>query len=170
VDDLDRPEWNPVYYHRADERGLGFDRTAGGSDALSQYAPEIQAAWGSVETVPESLLLWFHHVPWDHRMASGRTLWDELVHAYSRGVSAVSGMRETWDGLAEFVDPERHAQVAAFLRIQENEAQWWRDASLAYFQTFSQRPIPEGYAPPAHDLDYYKAIDNRYAPGGTRPQ
>ncbi len=83
--------------------------------------------------VPESLLLWFHHVPWDHRMRSGRTLWDELVGRYSRGVRQVRSMQDTWAGLRDRIDPQRHRHVTAFLQIQHDEAQWWRDASVAYF-------------------------------------
>ena len=74
-------------------------------------------------------------------------------------------MAQTWQGLAPFVDAERHAQVAAFLRIQEKEAKWWRDASIAYFQTFSKRPLPPGFAAPEHSLDYYKSLEFPYAPG-----
>ena len=160
-----RADWTSVYYHRADATGIGFDRSATGSNAVAQYAPPVAAQFGDLATVPEEFLLWFHHVPWDHTMASGRTLWDELVLRYGRGVDYVSGMRTTWDGLAGHVDPERHAQVAAFLAIQEKEAQWWRDASIAYFQTFSKRPLPAGAAPPAHDLEYYEALQFPFAPG-----
>jgi len=74
-------------------------------------------------------------------------------------------MRGTWKGLAPYVDAERHAQVAAFLGIQEKEAKWWRDASIAYFQTFSQRPLPAGYAPPEKTLEYYKSLEFPFAPG-----
>jgi len=169
VDDLSRPEWNPAYYHRADAAGIGFDRTAAGSDALGQYTPQVQEAWGSVDVIPENLLLWFHHVSWDREMASGRTLWDELVHAYTRGVTSVGEMRATWAGVEDYVDPERFSQVSAFLRIQENEANWWRNASIAYFQSISNHPIPEGYDAPPHSLEYYELIDHRYAPGETRP-
>ncbi|UNK59022.1 alpha-glucuronidase [Pseudoxanthomonas daejeonensis] len=160
-----RADWTSVYYHRADAKGIGFDRSATGSNAVAQYAPPLAAQFGDLSTVPEEFLLWFHHVPWDHRMASGRTLWDELVLRYGRGVDYVTGMRRTWDGLAGKIDPERHAQVAAFLAIQEQEAQWWRDASIAYFQTFSKRPLPAGAAPPAHDLEYYQALQFPFAPG-----
>ncbi|MEQ4576512.1 MAG: alpha-glucuronidase family glycosyl hydrolase, partial [Gammaproteobacteria bacterium] len=160
-----RADWTSVYYHRADRDGIGFDRSASGSNAVAQYAPPVAARFGDVATVPENLLLWFHHVPWDHRMASGRTLWDELVARYDRGVDYVAAMRRTWDGLAGRIDPERHAQVAAFLAIQEKEARWWRDASIAYFQTFSQRPLPAGAAPPAHPLDYYESLQFPFAPG-----
>ncbi|GHH57760.1 alpha-glucuronidase family glycosyl hydrolase [[Pseudomonas] boreopolis] len=160
-----RADWTSVYYHRAGRDGIGFDRSASGSNAVAQYAPPVAARFGDVATVPENLLLWFHHVPWDHRMASGRTLWDELVARYDRGVDYVAAMRRTWDGLAGRIDPERHAQVAAFLAIQEKEARWWRDASIAYFQTFSQRPLPAGAAPPAHPLDYYESLQFPFAPG-----
>ncbi|MET0496692.1 MAG: alpha-glucuronidase family glycosyl hydrolase [Steroidobacteraceae bacterium] len=160
-----RADWTSVYYHRADARGIGFDRSASGSNAVGQYAPQVAAEFGKLDRVPEKFLLWFHHVPWDHRMPSGRILWDELVDRYSRGVANVTAMRNTWTDMAPYVDAERHAQVAAFLAIQEKEARWWRDASIAYFQTFSKRPLPAGYAPPEHTLEYYKALSFPYAPG-----
>jgi alpha-glucuronidase len=104
-------------------------------------------------------------------MASGRTLWDELVVHYTRGVEAVSNMRKTWASLAPYVDAERHEEVGAFLAIQEKEAKWWRDASIAYFETFSKRPLPAGYAQPEHDLAYYESLCFPYAPGGApRPK
>ena len=160
-----RADWTSVYYHRADARGIGFDRSASGSNAVAQYAPAVAARFGDIATVPEPFLLWFHHVPWDHRMASGRILWDELVHRYGRGVDYVASMRRTWAGLAGRIDAERHAEVAAFLAIQEQEAQWWRDASIAYFQTFSQRPLAKGEAPPPHPLAYYQSLQFPFAPG-----
>lgn len=165
VDDLDRPEWNPVYYHRADKGGIGFDRTEAGSNALAQYASEAAAAFATPETTPEDYLLWFHRLPWDFQMKSGRTLWEELVRRYTRGMEKVAAMRSAWAGLKGLIDEERHAQVAAFLAIQEKEAKWWRDACLAYFQTVSGLPFPEGYDPPARSLDYYKSLSFPYAPG-----
>ncbi|HEU0100381.1 MAG TPA: alpha-glucuronidase family glycosyl hydrolase [Allosphingosinicella sp.] len=163
VSDLARPDWNPTYYHRADSGGIGFDRTASGSDAIGQYAPE---AARRLER-SEEYLLWFHHLPWDHRLGTGRSLWAELVSRYDSGVAKVEAMRRTWLRLAPFVDPERHAQVAAFLAIQEKEARWWRDASIAYFSAVSRRPLPPGVAPPAHPLDWYKAIRLRHVPGSA---
>jgi alpha-glucuronidase len=165
IDDMERSDWNPVYYHRADAAGLGFDRTQAGSGAVTRYAPEVARVFGDLERVPEKYLLWFHHVPWDRRLASGRTLWDELVVRYSRGVDGVAAMQREWDSLAPYVDAERHSQVAAFLRIQAQEARWWRDACIAYFQTFAQRPLPEGYAPPEHPLEYYRQLSFPNAPG-----
>lgn len=165
VDDLERADWNPTYYHRADRDGIGFDRTASGSDQVAQYASAVAARYASLGTVPEELLLWFHRVPWDHRMRSGRTFWDELVLRYDRGVVRVREMRRAWDALEPLVDARRFAEVAAFLRIQEDEAQWWRDASVAYFQSVSARPLPAGAAPPPRPLEHYRAIDHRYAPG-----
>jgi len=165
IADLARPEWNPTYYSRADTGGIGFDRTATGSDALSQYAPDVAKRWGSLATVPDRLLLWFHHVPWDYRMKSGRTLWDELVTRYDAGVAYVAGMQARWAGLKGRIDAQRWAEVRDFLAIQRDEAQWWRDASIAYFQSLSKRPLPAGHAAPPHDLDWYKAIRTPYAPG-----
>ncbi|MET0549177.1 MAG: alpha-glucuronidase family glycosyl hydrolase [Xanthomonas sp.] len=168
VDGGPRADWTAVYYHRADRDGIGFDRTVRGSNAVSQYAPEVAAVYGDLARVPEPLLLWFHHVPWDHRMASGRPLWDELVGRYALGVRQVQAMQATWDGLRGKVDAERHAQVAAFLRIQLREAQWWRDASVAYFQSVSGRPLPAGEAAPPHPLAWYQALQFPSAPGDGR--
>jgi alpha-glucuronidase len=98
-------------------------------------------------------------------MASGRTLWDELVHRYDHGVEEVREMRRTWAAQAGRVDAARFEQVSAFLAIQEQEAQWWRDACIAYFQSISKRPLPAGAAPPAHSLEYYKSLKFPYAPG-----
>ena len=89
-----RPDWNPVYYHRADASGIGFDRTPAGSDAVRRYFPPVRDRFASFETCPEEFLLWFHHVPWDHRMRSGRTLWDELALHYQHGVDRGARMAE----------------------------------------------------------------------------
>ena len=165
IADLARPEWNPVYYHKADASGIGFDRTKTGSDAISQYAGPVARRLANPKTTPERDLLWFHHVGWDYRLASGETLWNGLVHRYDRGVAYVAEMRATWDGLRPLVDAERFAQTQAFLIIQQREAIWWRDASIAYFQSIAQRPLPPGAAAPAHDLNWYKAQSFPYAPG-----
>ena len=158
-------DWTSIYYNRADAQGIGFDRTASGSNAVSQYAPEVSAEFGSLERTPETLLLWFHHLPWDYRMASGRSLWDELVRHYSSGVQSVAEMRKVWARLSAYVDPPRYEQVAAFLAIQEQEAKWWRDASIAYFQSLSHRPLPEGFAAPEHPLQYYETLCFPVVPG-----
>ena len=163
-----RADWTSVYFHRATKEGIGFDRTTSGSDAVSQYAPPVAETFDDPARVPEDFLLWFHHRRWTDRVSSGRTLWDELVHRYSRGVGEVQEMRATWDELADYVDPERHHQVARFLAIQQKEAQWWRDASIAYFQTFSGLPLPEGEPAPPHSLDYYKSLEFPNAPGDGR--
>ena len=165
VSDLARPEWNPAYYHRADAAGIGFERGPRGSNAVAQYAPQVAAIFADPKKTPENLLLWFHHVSWDRRMSSGRTLWDELVRHYDHGVEVVSQMRRTWAAQQGRVDAARFTQVAAFLAIQQQEAQWWRDACVAYFQSISKRPLPAGSAPPAHALEYYQSLKFPYAPG-----
>jgi alpha-glucuronidase len=153
-----RPDWTPAYYHRADSIGLGFDRTARGSDGVGQYAAPVRARYADRRTVPDSVLLWFHHVGWGDRLASGRTLWDELAYRYNAGVDTVRAMQRAWDTLRPSIDDERFRAVQADLAIQEREARWWRDAALQYFQTFSGRPIPAQYERPAHSLEYYEAV------------
>jgi alpha-glucuronidase len=164
VDD-GRPDWTSVYYHQADSLGIGFDRTSTGSDALSQYAPGVRDKWGDLKTCPDKYLLWFHHLPWNYPMRSGRNLWDELCHQYDSGVREVGGMREQWASLKGLIDPERFRQVSMLLKIQEKEAIWWRNSCLLYFQTFSRMDFPEDMDPPTGDLEYYKSLRFPYAPG-----
>jgi len=161
----ERADWTSVYYAKAGPDGVGFDRTATGSNAVAQYAPVVARRFSDLKAVDEKDLLWFHHLSWDYRLKSGTSLWDGLVTHYSRGVATVDGMGRTWATLAPYVDAERHAEVADFLAIQRNEAQWWRDASIAYFQTFAKRPLPAGEPAPAHSLDYYESLSFPYAPG-----
>jgi alpha-glucuronidase len=165
VRDLPRADWTSVYYHRADAKGIGFDRTQSGSDAVSQYFPPLNAIYNDPAQTPEKFLLWFHHLPWSHKMTSGRTLWDELVYRYNRGVDGVRAMQKTWASLEGMVDQQRFNDVKAFLAIQEKEAVWWRDACLLYFQSYSGMPIPKNYQQPAHDLQYYQKLSFPSAPG-----
>ncbi|MHB8283120.1 MAG: alpha-glucuronidase family glycosyl hydrolase [Caulobacteraceae bacterium] len=162
-----RADWTSVYFNRADDKGIGFDRTSSGSDAVGQYTPQAAQAFDD-PAQQDRYLLWFHHVPWDYRTTSGKTLWDEMVARYSAGVSKVGEMRHTWAGLGGYVDAERYSEVATFLAIQEKEARWWRDACLAYFQTFSKRPFPPGYAPPEKALADYEAVRFPVVPGTAR--
>jgi alpha-glucuronidase len=128
-----RADWSATYYHRADASGIGYDRTATGSNAVEQYRSPRREAWADAATIPENLLLWFHRLPWDHRMRSGRTLWDELVLHYGHGASEARALEERWGSLAGRVDAERHQAVAAKLHRQAEEAAQWRDRILAYF-------------------------------------
>jgi alpha-glucuronidase len=152
-----RPDWKAPYYHHADAAGLGFDRTATGSNALAQYFPPAAAKFADKSNL--DYLLWFHHVGWGEKLSTGRSLWDELVVRYTGGVDAVKKMRAEWNGLKGRVDPERFALTARYLAIQQAEAQWWRDACLAYFQSFSKMPYPKGYKAPAHPLAYYESLN-----------
>jgi alpha-glucuronidase len=162
-----RADWTPPYYHRADEQGIGYDRSATGSNAVSQYPPALAATFNDPALTPEKYLLWFHHLSWDFPMASGHTLWEELVMHYTHGVDYVRQMSSTWATLAPFVDSERFAETSAYLRIQEKESQWWRDATLAYFDSISKRTFPQGFAVPPRTLQEYEAISIPLAPGHT---
>jgi alpha-glucuronidase len=153
-----RADQSPVYYHRADSLGVGFDRTAAGSNAVAQYFPPVRDRYANRATVPDSLLLWFHRVGWSDTLRSGRALWDELALHYQAGVDTVRAMQRAWETVRAAVDTPRFAQVDSFLTIQEREARWWRDAVLQYFASFSHLPLPAGVEPPAHPLSYYVSL------------
>ena len=138
-DDKRRLDWSATYYHRADAKGVGFDRTRAGSGAVDQYARPNADRWNDPRTTPENLLLWFHHLPWDYRLTSGQTLWQGLVAHYQKGAEQAAAMQTAWAALNGAVDAERHAAVAARLRQQATDAAAWRDKCLAYFAQFSGR-------------------------------
>ena len=147
-----RPDWMPSYYHRADDGGIGFDRSSKGSNATAQYHSPLCEQLDNVDTCPENLLLWFHHVPWNHRMKSGRTLWAELCYAYDRGVQETRNFQKLWAPMEKYIDPERFRDVQHRLKIQARDAVWWKDACLLYFQQFSKQPIPYELERPVHEL------------------
>ncbi len=155
VNTAERPDWNSTYYHKADAGGIGFNRTSTGSNAVAQYFPPVRDMFENVEKTPEEYLLWFHHLPWTYKLKSGNTLWNEIVDRYYFGVSAVQMMRQNWSGLQTHVDAERFKSISTLLERQEQEARWYRDGCVLYFQTFSKMPIPAGYEKPAHALDTY---------------
>lgn len=169
IKDKPRADWTSVYYHRADSNGIGFDRTEKGSNAVSQYHPPVSEIFNSLEKCPEKYLLWFHHVPWDYKMKSGKTLWEELCNHYYAGVDSVRSMRIKWKQLEGKIDNERFEHVRMLMKIQEDEAVWWRNACILYFQTFSKLPIPEGFEKPDKTLEYYQSLEFPYAPG-IRPK
>ena len=142
-----RADWSATYYHRADASGIGFDRTHTGSDAVSQYRSPLREQWADPAAVPETLLLWFHRVPWDRTMRSGRTLWDELVWHYARGADEAHGFEERWTALRGRVDAERHQAVLAKLHRQSLEAAQWRDRIVGYFRTRRESPAASPTAP-----------------------
>ena len=165
VSNLYRPEWNPVYYHKADSLGIGFDRTPTGSNATAQYAPEVASKFNNIKTCPEADLLWFHHVSWDYKLKNGETLWDGLALKYQEGVNQVASMVNTWETMQPYVDAQRFNEVKMLLDIQYNEAQWWRDACLLYFQQYSNMPLPEGVEKPTETLEYFQSLKFPFAPG-----
>lgn len=149
-----RPDWEPRYYHKADSAGIGFDRTVEtGSGNTAQYPDPYSTRYDVAETCPENLLLWFHHLPWDYSMSSGRTLWDEICLHYDSGIKAVQGYIVTWNAVKPFVSKTVWKKVQQRLVIQEADARWWRDACVQYFQTFSGMPVPSDVAAPEIPLD-----------------
>jgi alpha-glucuronidase len=135
-------------YHQADAQGIGYDRGRTGSDAVSEYAPAVGGKYGNLATCPDDLLLWFHHVPWDYKMKSGRTVWDELCFRYNAGVECVKQMQAQWQTLRGKIDPERFVAVQARLNQQLAHATSWRDVCVRYFQSINHKPLPAYLAPP----------------------
>lgn len=178
-----RADWLPKYYHQADAQGIGFDRSPSGSDAVGQYPEPLRSRLADVSTCPEEFLLWFHHVPWNHKMPSGRTLWEELCTAYQRGVDKAASYKQIWASArpylkvnpkivnklpgdetaksdavqsAESSEEALYADVAERLDTQLRDAEWWRDACLQYFARFSRMPLPANVpaaGTPSHSLD-----------------
>ncbi|MEQ9443348.1 MAG: alpha-glucuronidase family glycosyl hydrolase [Cyclobacteriaceae bacterium] len=169
VSQMSRPDWTSVYYHQADSLGIGFDRTESGSDAVAQYFPPVAEMFSDLEKCPEKYLLWFHHLPWDYQTKSGHRLWDDLALHYQMGVDTVREMQTIWNNQEAHIDEERFKHVQAFLDIQVQEAVWWKNACLSYFQSFSQRPLPKGVEPLEKSLEYYQGLSFPYAPG-IRPR
>lgn len=153
-----RPDWLPSYYHQADKEGLGFDRSRSGSDAVSQYPDSLARVFNSLEQCPEEYLLWFHHVNWNQKLRSGRSLWDELCYKYQKGVDEVRAFQRVWKEMKPYVDEERYQAVAERLDIQAHDAVWWKDACLEYFRTFSKQPYPKGVEPPVFTLKELKKV------------
>jgi alpha-glucuronidase len=160
-----RADWTSVYYHKADTIGIGFNRTASGSNALNTYSTGIRKKFDHPDSIPRKYLLWFHHVSWRQPLITGNTLWDELCLEYQRGVDGVRKMQQQWRSVEGKIDAERHARVSELLSIQEKEAVWWRNACLLYFQTFSKMPLPPGVEPPDQTLQYYQQLEFPHAPG-----
>ena len=165
IKDKMRADWTSVYYHKADSNGIGFDRTATGSDALSQYTPEVRAMFEDPQTCPDEYLLWFHHLPWDFQMKDGHKLWDAICHRYYKGVDDVARMQGVWEAQRGKVMDAVFQEVSDLLAIQHEEASIWRDACVLYFQQFSGMPLPDGLEPPKHPLEYYENLYYHFVPG-----
>ncbi len=156
-----RADWTPPYYHQASGSGIGFDRTRTGSDAVSQYHEPLASQWENPASCPDGLLLWFHHLPWNYRMKSGKTLWDEMCYRYDKGVKQVREFQKVWDKAAPYVDSIRFREVQRNLRSESNNAVLWKDACLQYFQQFSRMQIPYELERPVNNLDEIMANDMR---------
>lgn len=139
-------EWCPVYYHKADAQGVGFDRSSKGTDAVGQYPEPYRSLYDNIETCPEEYLLWFHHVPWTYKMKSGSTLWQELCMKYNMGVAMVEVYRDFWHTSAKQYmkgHEQEWQHTDSLLNVQLENAKEWRNTCLKYFQTFSKMKIYE---------------------------
>lgn len=137
-------EWCPVYYHKADAKGIGFDRSSKGTDAVGQYPEPYRSLYDNIETCPEEYLLWFHHVAWDYKMKSGSTLWQELCMKYNMGVAMVEVYRDFWHTSAKQYmkgHEQEWQHTDSLLNVQLENAKEWRNTCLKYFQTFSKMDI-----------------------------
>jgi alpha-glucuronidase len=137
-------EWCPVYYHKADAQGVGFDRSSKGTDAVGQYPEPYRSLYDNIETCPEEYLLWFHHVPWTYKMKSGSTLWQELCMKYNMGVAMVEVYRDFWHtSVKQYMKghEQEWQHTDSLLNVQLENAKEWRNTCLKYFQTFSKMKI-----------------------------
>ncbi len=133
-------EWCPVYYHQADKDGVGFNRSSTGTNAVSQYREPYASQYDKLETCPENLLLWFHHLPWDYKMKDGSTLWESLQYHYNQGVIMTETYQNLWHNkMKAYVDEQRWREVDKRLKIQVENAREWRDVCLSYFRQFSEK-------------------------------
>ncbi len=158
----DDPTWKASDYHKVSKDGIGIDRSSQGTNAVSQYHSPLREEFNSLKTCPENLLLWFHRVSWDYKMRSGKTLWDEMVSHYYQGVQSVEEMEKIWASLDGKIDQERFEHTRTLLKMQENEARWWRDACILFFGKYSGKPIPKSFEKPKHSLEYYQKIPFPY--------
>lgn len=165
IKDKPREDWTAFYYHKADRTAIGFDRTASGSNALSQYAPEVSSFYGNLKSCPPEYLLWFHRLPWTYQLKDGKSLWESLCQRYQSGAESMEGVQKEWNSLAGFMDQERFEQVKMLLAIQKEEAWWWHDACLAYFQSRSGLSFPAGITAPERSLEFYESQVFHFVPG-----
>lgn len=162
-----RDDWQPWYYHKADADGLGFNRTYDGKFYDNQpgfgikigsgnarlYPDSLYNIYNNVETCPEPLLLWFHHVAWNHRMHNGETMWDALCHTYDQGVREAEAFARIWREMKPYISQTQYEEQLECFDRQAKDAWWWRDACLLYFQQFSKMPFPIDSPAPRHKLD-----------------
>lgn len=167
IDNKHRADWTSVYYHKADSIGIGFDRTETGSSALSQYAKEIQDLYKNKEKMDERYLLWFHRVKWEDRLQNGKTVWENLCLQYDEGVKEMKSLVQQFKTIKSSFDAPTAKHIEQLLQLQLKEAQWWRDACLAYFQSKNNRPWPDGITPPPYTVNYYIEIQEKlkFVPG-----
>ncbi len=159
VSNLSPANINPVYFHKADATGIGFDRTSSGSNTVAQYSSTVASTFASLSTVPDDDLLFFQRRKWTDTVASsGRTIWNELVYRYSLGVDSVQTMKTEWASVQGYIDTKRFNDVTSFLQIQHYEARWWRDACLTYFMSVNKLAIPSGFSPPQQSYSTYQAL------------
>jgi alpha-glucuronidase len=160
----EHPDWNSVYWHKADAAGVGYDRTTSGSDYVSQYFAENKTKYNSMATCPVEQLCWFHHVPWGEKLSTGKTFWDELCFRYAHGLEYVKFMRDDqWPSLSSYIDAERFDAVKAKLATHYTDAKTWYDVCTKYWASFSKKTIP-AYTAPADDYYYTYAADDLYDP------
>lgn len=149
-----RRDWLPAFYNQADSAGIGFDRTTStGSKNTEQYSPAFGQIMENVKTCPDKYLLWFHHVSWDHKCQTGRTLWEELCLHYQNGLNEARQLQRQWNSLEEVIDPLIFKDVQVRLMTQTRDAEWWKDGCLLYFQSLNKKPFPDFLEPPVHTLE-----------------
>ena len=158
-----REDWLPRYYHKADATGLGFNRTATGSNNIAQYPEHLQSYYSSL-SASNPYLLWFNHIAWKQKLDNGKTMWETLCRKYDEGVRMAESFVETWKSAQPYIRKEIYEDQLKRFERQAKDAWWWRDACLLYFQQFSKMKLPKGSPAPRHNLDdlmrYHLDMDN----------
>lgn len=146
--------WSRGDFHKANSLTIGSSRGV----AAAQYNTPLATQFGDIATCPEKYILWFHPVSWDRVMSNGKTLWDNLCLTYQQGVTQAAGFRDTWSSLSTYVDAERFANISTKMELQAEEAVWWKNACLLYFQSLHKKPYPDGVSSPVYDLTFLKTV------------
>ena len=149
-------------WHRDDAQGIGMDRSvATGTGFAGQYPPEVAKMYESAATTPDSLLLFFHHMPWTYKLHSGKTIIQYIYDIHYQGAAEAAQLGDEWATLKGKIDPQLYGDEHARLEYQAGHAIVWRDAIVQYF--LKESGIPDAFGRAGHYPGRLEAEDARLA-------